>query len=142
MSATGRSGRGDAGTTLIEALVVVAITSLVTMIGFPRLQQSLLTLSEHQTTATVAARLREARATAILNDRPIVFAVSANGHLYGWRNAAAATGPGVYLTAVGGPITFYSDGSSSGGAIWVTAGRHSNLVGVDAANAAVGLWRR
>ena len=142
MSETGSRRRGDAGTTLIEALVVVAITTMVTMIAFPRLQQSLLTLSQHETTATLAARLREARATALLNDQPIVFEVSPNGRIYGWRHAAVTAAPGVYLSAVRGPITFYGDGSSSGGAIWVTAGRRSSLVGVDQANAAVGLWRR
>jgi competence protein ComGC len=142
MSETGRRSTRDAGTTLIEALVVVAITSLVSLLCFPRLQQGLMTLSQRQTAATLTARLREARATSVLNDRPVMFSVWAKGRLYGWRNATAATAPGVYLTAVNGPIAFYSDGSSSGGAIWVTAGRRSYLVGVDAANGSVGLWRR
>lgn len=141
-SATGDPPRGDAGTTLIEALVVVAITMLVTLIGFPRLQQSIVTLAQRQTTATVAARLREARATARLVDHPIVFAVVANGRAYGWRDALVQAGPGVQVATAQGPIAFYSDGSSSGGAVWVTAGRRSYLVGVDAANGAVGIWRK
>ena len=142
MSGTGRHSQRDKGTTLIEALVVVAITALVSLLCFPRLQQARLTLSQRETAATLAARLREARATSVLNDRPVVFGVWANGHLYGWRNAAAATAPGVYLTAVNGPISFYSDGSSSGGAIWVTAGRRSYLVGVDPGNGSVALLRK
>jgi Tfp pilus assembly protein FimT len=140
MSVTG--SRREAGTTLIEALVVVAITALVTMIGFPRLQQGLQTLSRRQTATAVMERLREARATAMLTDRPVVFSVTANGRLYGWRGQTALAGPGVYLAAASGPIAFYADGSSSGGAVWVTATRRSYLVGVDAANGAVGLWRK
>lgn len=139
MSATGRR---DAGTTLIEALVVVAITALVTMIGFPRLQQGLQTLARQQTATAVMERLREARATAILYDQPVVFSVADNGRLYGWRGSSARTGAGVYLTPTNGPIAFYADGTSSGGALWVTAARRSYLVGVDPANAAIGMLRR
>ena len=52
MSATGRAR--DGGTTLIEALVVVAITVLVSLVAFPRLQQALVTLSQRQTASVVA----------------------------------------------------------------------------------------
>jgi len=55
----------DAGTTLIEALVVVTITAMVSFIGFPKLQQGFLTLAQHQTVAVVAERLRGARNEAI-----------------------------------------------------------------------------
>ena len=140
MSETGN--RRDNGTTLIEALVVVAITGLVAMIGFPRLQQEMLTLARRQTATAIVERLREARATAMLTDRPVVFSVVNAGRAFGWRGQVAPAGAGVYLTAVNGPIAFYEDGSSSGGAVWVTAARHSYLVGVDASNGSVGLWRR
>jgi len=140
MSVTGR--RRDAGTTLIEALVVVAIMSLVTLIAFPRLQQTLLTLARRQTTFAVVEHLREARATAILKDQPVVFSVADNGRLYGWRGATARTGGGVYLRSANGPIAFFADGTSSGGSIWITANKRSYLVGVDAGNGAVGVLRR
>jgi Tfp pilus assembly protein FimT len=140
MSETGN--RRDNGTTLIEALVVVAITGLVAMIGFPRLQQEMLTLARRQTATAVVERLREARATAMLTDRPVVFSVANGGHAFGWRGQVAQAGAGVYLTAVNGPIAFYEDGSSTGGAVWVTAARRSYLVGVDSSNGSVGLWRK
>jgi general secretion pathway protein H len=132
----------DAGTTLIEALVVVTITTMVTLIGFPQLQQGLLTLSRRQTATAVVERLREARATAMLTDRPVVFALGSNGRVYGWRGQTSKTGPGVYLSAASGPIAFYADGTSSGGAVWVTAARRSYLVGVDGDNGAVDIWRK
>ena len=119
MSETGR--RGDCGTTLIEALVVVGIMSLVVMIGFPRLQQSMQTLVRRQTATAVVERLREAHATALLKDQPVVFSVADNGRLYGWRGATARTNAGVYLRPANGPIAFYGDGTSSGGSVWITS---------------------
>jgi type II secretory pathway pseudopilin PulG len=128
--------------TLIEALAVMAITGLVMMVGFPRLQQNLLTLSRRQTATAVVEHLREAHATALLKDRLVVFSVADKGKLYGWPGATARTTGGVYLTAVNGPIVFYGDGTSSGGSVWVTAARRSYLVGVDSVNSAVGVLRK
>jgi type II secretory pathway pseudopilin PulG len=128
--------------TLIEALAVLAITGMVMMVGFPRLQQNLLTLSRRQTATAVVERLREAHATALLKDRPVVFSVADKGRLYGWPGATARTSGGVYLTAANGPIAFFGDGTSSGGAVWVTAARRSYLVGVDPVNSSVGMLRK
>jgi len=140
MSVTGR--RGDAGTTLIEMLAVLGITGLVVMVGFPRLQQAMQTLARRQIATAVVERLREAHATALLKDRPIVFSVADRGRLYGWPGATAHTTGGVYLTPVNGPIAFYGDGTSSGGGVWITGARRSYLVGVDPVNSAVGVLRR
>ncbi len=138
MSATGNGP--DAGTTLIEALVVVAITSLVTLIGFPRLQQSLRILSQRQTAAVVAARLREARADAMSADRARAFVVGADGRGFAATGRGfARTPPGVELSApTGRAIVFFGDGSSNGGAVWVSAGRRSTPIIVAPATGAVG----
>jgi type II secretory pathway pseudopilin PulG len=140
MSETGR--RGDSGTTLIEALVVVGIISLVIAIAFPRLQQNMVTLVRRQTATAVVERLREAHATALLKDQPVVFSVADNGRMYGWRGSTARTNAGVYLRAANGPIAFYGDGTSSGGGVWITSARRSYLVGVDPGNGAIGILRR
>ncbi|MBA3811689.1 MAG: prepilin-type N-terminal cleavage/methylation domain-containing protein, partial [Caulobacteraceae bacterium] len=80
----GARGRDrQSGTTLVEALVVVAITALVSLIGFPRLQQGLTRLSQRQTVSAEAERLREARAGALRGDRSVTFKVAANGRAYG-----------------------------------------------------------
>jgi general secretion pathway protein H len=139
MSETGR--RGDAGTTLIEALVVVAITGLVATVGFPTLRQSLLTLSQRQTAVVVATRIRQVRADALRRDRPAAFAVSPDGARYGAsRSPATTTPPGVSLaSASGAAIVFFGDGSSSGGVILVIAAGRRIPVVVSADTGAVAI---
>ena len=122
--------------------MIVAIVMLVSLLAFPRLQQGLLALSQRQTAASVEERLRDARATALTSDRPVVFRVAANGRDYGWRGAVASASPGVRLAAAGGPITFAGDGSSTGGAVWVLVGRRGYLIGVDAVTGAVALSKQ
>ena len=135
----GRARPADAGETLIEALVMVAILMMVSLMAFPRLQQGLLALSQRQTAASVEERLREARATALMDERPVTFQVAGNGRDYGWRGAVASASPGVRLAASQGPITFAADGTSTGGGVWVLVGRRGYLIVVDAANGAVAL---
>jgi Tfp pilus assembly protein FimT len=132
MSETGEAGAGfgaQAGTTLIEALAVVAITTMIALIGFPRLQQGILTLSQRETVAVVAARLREARGQAMRHNRRIVFAVAADGVAYGATIGKVSQTPaGVSLATSGaenGRIVFFGDGSSSGGQVMVSANRRT-----------------
>lgn len=122
--------------------MVIAILVLVSLIGFPRLQQGLLSLSQRETAASVEERLRDARAVALMNNRRVVFQVAGNGRDYGWRGSVASVGPGVRLVAASGPITFDGDGSSTGGGVWVMAGRRGYLIGVDAVTGAVALYKR
>jgi type II secretory pathway pseudopilin PulG len=124
--------REESGTTLIETLVVVAITTLVSLIALPQLRQSLLILSQRQAVAVVAARLRLARAQALREDAPIAFAVAPRGDGYGVIGGATTpTPPGVTVSilrgtsAPGGRIVFYGDGSASGGVVAVSAGRRT-----------------
>ncbi len=133
-------GGFDAGTTLIEALVVVAITALVSLIGFPRLQQGITRLSQRQTVSAVAERLREARAGALRGDRPTTFQVAANGRAYGWSGGRRwGVPPGIAVGPGGGSISFFADGSSNGGAVWILAGRRPLYVQVAPATGAVAL---
>jgi type II secretory pathway pseudopilin PulG len=133
----------DSGTTLIETLVVVAITALVAMIGLPQMRQALLTLSQRQAVAVVAARLRLAHAQALREDAPVAFAVAADGAAYGVVGGVATpTPPGVTVSipreaAPGGRIVFYGDGSASGGVVSVSAGRRTLRVFVSPGAGAV-----
>jgi general secretion pathway protein H len=93
-------------------------------------------------TLDVATSLRQARANAVLLQRPVPFTMLPKAH--GYRvDAAGATvrlpsSMGLTLVSNGkGPasadtssITFYPDGSSSGGHLILTEGRASVRVGV------------
>jgi general secretion pathway protein H len=131
MSATGEAAkrlRADAGTTLIEALAVVTITTVVSLVAFPRMQQSFLSMAQRQTVASVAERLREARAAALEHDAPVSFV--ANGQSYGLSVGAASpvpSGVGVYVDG-GRRVVFYGDGTSSGGVVRVRAGQRATAV--------------
>jgi general secretion pathway protein H len=134
MSATGDApGAPDAGTTLIEALVVVAIMAMMAVIGFPQLRQTLALLAQRETVAVVTARLREARALALRRDAPVLFAVTGDGLGYATTGAPVTRAPpGVVLASKSGApgdatgaIAFFGDGSSTGGAVWVGAGRRT-----------------
>lgn len=125
-------------------LVVLAITALVALIGLPQMQQALLTLSQRQAVAVVAARLRLARAQALRADAPVAFAVAPDGAAYGVVGGVATpTPPGVTVRipraalAANGRIIFYGDGSASGGAVAVSAGRRTLRVIVTAGGGAV-----
>jgi len=138
----------DSGTTLIETLVVVAITALVALVGAPQMRQGMLTLSQRQAVAVVAARLRLARAQALREDAPVAFAVAPGGGAYGVVGAVATpTPPGVTVSiprgaaAANGRIMFYGDGSASGGAVAVSAGRRTLQVLVSPIAGAVAVQR-
>jgi general secretion pathway protein H len=137
MSATGDAATAlaaDSGTTLIEALTVVAITALVALIGFPQLNQALAGLKQRQTVAVVAARLRDARAQALVRDAPVVFAVTADGGGYALTGGPIVRAPpGVSLgskTPIPQGVAFYGDGSSTGGVIFINGGRRTTTVTV------------
>jgi type II secretory pathway pseudopilin PulG len=132
MSATGRPA-AQAGTTLIEALVAVALIGLVAMVAFPRLQQSILGVAQRQSVAAVSAGLSETRGEALRADRPRVFAVSDDGRRYGSAGRGfAALPPGVELSGAR-LIVFYGDGSSRGGQMVVAGGSRATRLIVSAA---------
>jgi Tfp pilus assembly protein FimT len=149
MSATGDRPPAletQAGTTLIEALVVVSILAIISLIGFPRLSGELAGLSGRQTAAAVEARLREARADALRGETTVRFFVTPDGHGFGaGRGAYAAAPAGVVLSSAspagvaGVGIVFYGDGSSSGGSVWVTAAGRRIPVTVAPATGAIAL---
>jgi len=134
----------QSGTTLIEILVVVAITALVALIGLPQIRQGLLTLSQRQAVAVVAARLRLARAQALTQDSPVAFGAAPDGAAYGVVGGVATPSPpGVTVSippgeaARSGRIVFYGDGSASGGAVAISAGRRTLRVFVSPGSGAV-----
>jgi len=119
MSATGRPAHpGQAGFTLLEALVTMAVLALISGLAFPTVAQGVAAVAFQQAVAGLSADLVMARAQAIRNGEPTELVVDDSGEGYGWT-----PGPqrgligGLRLSPPGGRIRFYPDGSSSGGAL-------------------------
>jgi general secretion pathway protein H len=136
------AARRQAGFTLIEILVALAILGFaLALIAGYKLPWST-TLDLKATAAALAQQLRLARAEAIARDRPIEFALDLAHHRYRIADAPAHSLPAhlavQMLTIAGeqlGPgaaaIRFNPDGSSTGGRISLSSGRRSVAVGVD-----------
>jgi general secretion pathway protein H len=134
--------RREAGFTLIEAIVTLAILglSLALVVGYRPPWSGGLGL--RGTAAELAAGLRVARSEAIVSNRPVAFQLDLAGHRYQVGKAEPRPLPTQLtielLTVAGeqhgratGDIRFNPDGSSTGGRISIGDGKRSIDVGVD-----------
>ena len=129
---TGNSPRPAAGFTLIEMLVVVVIIglSLSVVAGFQSKRS--VTLELTAASDTLVGNLRRARATAIAQDRPVVFAATPDGLGFSIDGAAKRlSSAGTVVLTTPGPMRFMPDGSASGGVIRLIAGGKARVVRVD-----------
>ena len=129
---TGNSPRPAAGFTLIEMLVVVVIIglSLSVVAGFQPKRS--VTLELTAASDTLVGNLRRARATAIAQDRPVVFAATADGLGFSIDGAPKRlSSAGTVVLTTPGPMRFMPDGSASGGVIRLIAGGKARVVRVD-----------
>lgn len=134
------SRAGEAGFTLVELLVVLAVAGLL-LLAAPALIEAARPNAQARVTALeLAARLRSVRAEAIRIGRPVILVFDETQRRY----MAASDGfsgrfpEGVSVRLVGlaphlsssvGKMVFYPDGSSSGGRIEVrSAHQHHHLV--------------
>jgi len=131
----------DAGFTLVELLVALAVAALV-MAALPLgLRRDGGAAAVQRTAADIGAALRRARAAAIAENRPAVFAIDlAEGRYTADRAPPAALPPGLEISvraadmAIAGGragIGFYPDGSSTGGRIAIAGGAATAHVAVD-----------
>lgn len=121
------SRASEVGLTLLELLVVISLLTLLA-VGLPGLVAR--DLPQHKPTMrALADTLRQARAQAIRDDRPVVVVFDPANGLYGIARAEKRLAKGLRLTvttareAMEGArpaIRFFGDGSSTGGRVELT----------------------
>lgn len=133
MSATGDTRRTTSGFTLIEMLVVVGVTALLSSIMFPGLERSLDYWSYRASLASIRSGLEDARGQALRSGAPARFIMSRDGGSFTVAGGQPVMlGRPVRLLSAPDAIDFYGDGSASGGMIEVMAGGRMALFGVSA----------
>ena len=111
MLATGDAG--EAGATLLEAMVVLAIVGLISGLAFPNIARGIQAQSLRHEFRTLSSDLMLARGDAIRKGQPVTFAVSADGRAYGWTGAERRLlGPDTRLAMSQAAITFDTDGAA------------------------------
>jgi len=129
---TSRSSGRSRGFTLIEILVVLVIMGLALAIVAGFLPRGHVGLDLATSADQLAGTLRLARTRAIATQQPVVFAAAADGHGFLIDGKAQALPRSVVLSLPGAAwIRFAPDGSSSGGAIRLSAGTLSRTLRVD-----------
>lgn len=130
--AGGGPDHGTHGFTLIEALVVMAVSALIAGIMFPQLEQSLAFLQFRSAAVSVRAGLERGRADALRQDADVRFAVADSERSFIISGEAPTDLPGsVRLRQAGArAIVFHGDGTSSGGEIAVSAGERRLVVAI------------
>ena len=133
----------DRGMTLLETLVAVGVMALIATVAFPRVERAVGGVTLREETTALVANLRLARAQAIRRAEPVTFSVARDGHGYGWSGSALREVPGgLSLAPANASVTFYPDGSATGGDFGVT-GRAGRLpIHVDPVTGAVSMVTR
>jgi prepilin-type N-terminal cleavage/methylation domain-containing protein len=109
----GRSA--EAGYTLIEMLTVMGIFGLIAAVVFPAWINPLQRAQLVEARTALVSNLRLARALAVHEDRPVHFNLANDGHAYRWERSWVMLPPTVSVDGWPRSITFFGDGSSSGG---------------------------
>jgi general secretion pathway protein H len=133
---------GNAGFTVIEVVVVLAVLGMALAIVAARGPLGTRTLSARAAAQELAAGLREARATAIRRNRPSLLVVDVASRSWRLGDAkptrlpdhvalSAAVGAAETTGRAEARFRFLPDGSSSGGRVVLVDGRRSLQVGVD-----------
>jgi general secretion pathway protein H len=107
--------RPEAGYTLIEMLVVMGIFGLISAMVFPAWMNPLQRAQLVEAQTALVSNLRLARALALHEDRVVHFDLSDDGRAYRWERSWVPMPPTVHVDGRPRSITFFSDGSSSGG---------------------------
>jgi general secretion pathway protein H len=134
--------RGDAGFTLVEMLVVVAILGLMTTLILSNGFKVSAAVHARAAAQSISGALREARSQAVSGNRPVFFAIDLVNRWYrlGQRppenlpndlQLSLLTNEDLLASEQLGRIRFDPDGGSSGGRITISGGGQIWMVGVD-----------
>ena len=138
----GSDGRGRRGYTLVELLVVLVLMSGLLALVPPLFGGGVSTTELRSVAREMLAAMRHARSTAVSTREPVAFTLDLEHHSYRVDDRKTVTLPeALELELVtgeselrgqgAGAITFYSDGSSSGGALTLVAEARSVRLDVD-----------
>ena len=120
------SSRTANGFTLIEALVVVAISALIAGIAFPSVERMLDFWRCAEASTAVRTSIEQARATALRSGVPVRFTVRPDGRSYMIDGGLAVTLPAnVRFQDGASGLEFFSDGGAHGGSIHLIGARRS-----------------
>ena len=133
---------GEAGFTLVEIIVCLAILGFALALIVGHKPPSSAGLELRGSAAELASQLRLARSEAVLRNRPIAFELDVAAHRFRIAEGPARqlspkltitllTIAGEQRDASTGDIRFNPDGSSSGGRITLADGARKLTVGVD-----------
>jgi type II secretory pathway pseudopilin PulG len=121
------AGNPEAGITLLEALVVIAMVAMIAALIAPNIGASLDLLSLRQSASVLQADLRVARATALRTGSTVTVTPLKNGRGYDWIGGTRRLADPVRLS-MSGPVSFMPDGSMIPARISIGSGtRHIPL---------------
>lgn len=142
MSAAGSGPGRSRGFTLIEMLVVLAITALVTALAFPALDRAMRRQAFEAAANAIDLGLREARADAIRTSRPTRFVLGPDRRSIVRDGAAPIAIPtDMTLSLPTRGIGFYGDGTSTGGEVAIGGVGRGRRLSVDPGSGAVAVAR-
>ena len=129
--------RPDAGFTAIELIVALTILGLAYALASPLIAGLFDRPGLDRSTSRVIAALSEARSTAIVTSHPVRFTAAGGGWRFAGRSGKVAKGialgirAGSRANAPARGITFFADGSATGGWVMLAQGERRALVRVD-----------
>jgi general secretion pathway protein H len=124
------SGAGSKGFTLLETLVVLAVTALIASIVAANMERTLSALSLQQNVRLLQADLRVARATALRTGKSVDLEATNRGREYDWIGGSRFLPAGITLQ-MSRPFVVYPDGSVDAPRMVMSAGRRSHTLDVD-----------